>query len=32
MKKGKMLLGVGGGPLLIECDTDGSIFIYEVEE
>lgn len=32
MKKGKLLLGIGGGPLLIETDNDGSIYIYEVTE
>ena len=31
MKKGEMLVGIGGGPLLIETDNDGSIYIYKVE-
>ena len=29
MTKGEMLVGVGGGPLLIETDNDGSIYIYK---
>ena len=32
IKTGKMLCGIGGGPIVIDTDVDGSIYIYSVKK